>query len=99
VAFCLGSFYKACFQAFLQNKRQKKILQSPTFGMTSNTNQLKPYVVVDPITASEATVVGSLSEAPETIPGPSTFSQDLGCFFLLKFGSRYDGLIRDGSGC
>jgi hypothetical protein len=28
--------------------------------------------------------VGSLSEAPETIPGPSTFNQDLGCFLPFK---------------
>lgn len=52
--------------------------------MTSKTNQLKPYVVVEPITASDATVVGSLSEAPETIPGPSTFNQDLDCLLPFK---------------
>jgi hypothetical protein len=28
-----------------------------------------------------------LSEAPETIPGPSTFNQDLGRFLRLKCGS------------
>src|ERR1700685_388056 len=55
--------------------------------MTSNTNQLKPYVVVEPITASDATVVGSLSEAPETIPGPSTFHHGLGSLSAFECAS------------
>src|ERR1035441_10455889 len=70
-------------------------------GMMSNTSQIKPYTVVEPITASDATVVGSLSDAPETIPGPSTFHQGTGSFLLFERrplgGRRTDAALVDAS--
>ncbi len=49
-----------------------------SIGMTSSVSQPSSYVVVEPITASVATVVGSLSEAPATMPEPN-FAPSEGC--------------------
>src|ERR1019366_8511320 len=59
--------------------------------MMSKTNHPKGWAVVDPITASDATVVGSLSDAPETIPGPRTFHQRSEDFLPLKRRTFLDG--------
>src|ERR1700681_676371 len=47
-----------------------------SIGMTSSVSQPSSYVVVEPITAS---VVGSLSEAPATIPAPKLAPCDVWC--------------------
>src|SRR5579884_194397 len=41
-----------------------------SIGKTRMVSQESPYTVVDPKTAMVATVVGSLSEAPDISPGP-----------------------------
>ncbi len=43
-----------------------------SIGMTSSVSHPSSYVVLEPTTASVATVVGSLSDAPATIPAPKT---------------------------
>ncbi len=47
--------------------------------MTSSVSQPSSYVVVEPMTANVATVVGSLSDAPATMPDPNLCSADSCC--------------------
>src|SRR6185437_10095986 len=45
---------------------------SASIGRSSTTSHANPYAVAEPTTASDATVVGSLADAPATKPGPKT---------------------------
>src|ERR1700694_4748420 len=56
-----------------------------SIGMISSVSQPSSYVVVEPTTASVATVVGSLSDAPATIPAPNSALRLLGCLGIAHY--------------
>src|SRR5260370_24369315 len=56
-----------------------------SIGMISIVSQPSSYVVVEPTTASVATVVGSLSDAPATIPAPNSALRLFRCLGIADY--------------